>query len=99
MPTAPVSPKVTAPCQSPAKTGPTMPPPSTTDSTNTIAAAATAGAFGVVALPQTFFLNAQHKIVDRVYGAVTTASLAKGVTLMGQPAAAAAAARSPAGGG
>jgi cytochrome c biogenesis protein CcmG, thiol:disulfide interchange protein DsbE len=45
-------------------------------------AATTAGAFGVVALPQTFFLNAQHKIVDRVYGAVTTASLAKGVALM-----------------
>ena len=52
-------------------------------------AATTAGSFGVVALPQTFFLNAQHKIVDRVYGAVTTASLAKGVKLMGQPAAAA----------
>ena len=46
-------------------------------------AATTAGAFGVSALPQTFFLNAQHKIVDRVYGAVSTASLAKGVKLMG----------------
>ena len=45
-------------------------------------AAATAGAFGVSELPQTFFLNAQHKIVDRVYGAVTQAALAKGVTLM-----------------
>ena len=53
-------------------------------------AATTAGAFGVVALPQTFFLNAQHRVVDRVYGAVSTASLAKGVTLMGQPASAAA---------
>ena len=51
-------------------------------------AAATAGAFGVVSLPQTFFLNAQHKIVDRVYGAVTPAALAKGVKLMGQPSAA-----------
>jgi cytochrome c biogenesis protein CcmG, thiol:disulfide interchange protein DsbE len=48
-------------------------------------AATTAGAFGVTGLPQTFFLNAQHKIVDRVYGAVTAAALAKGVKLMGQP--------------
>jgi cytochrome c biogenesis protein CcmG, thiol:disulfide interchange protein DsbE len=45
-------------------------------------AATTAGAFGVSALPQTFFLNAQHKIVDRVYGGLTSASLAKGVKLM-----------------
>jgi len=45
-------------------------------------AATTAGAFGVSALPQTFFLNAQHKIVDRVYGGVTQASLARGVKLM-----------------
>ncbi len=51
-------------------------------------AATTAGAFGVAGLPQTFFLNAQHKIVDRVYGAVTQAALAKGVKLMDQPAAA-----------
>jgi cytochrome c biogenesis protein CcmG, thiol:disulfide interchange protein DsbE len=48
-------------------------------------AAATAGAFGVSGLPQTFFLNAQHKIVDRVYGAVTGSALARGVKLMGQP--------------
>ncbi len=41
-----------------------------------------AGAYDVVALPQTFFLNAQHHIVDRVYGAVTQADLAKGVRLM-----------------
>ena len=46
-------------------------------------AATTAGAFGVIALPQTFFLNAQHRIVDRVYGGVTASSLAKGVKLMG----------------
>lgn len=45
-------------------------------------ALATAGAYGVVALPQTFFLNAQHRIVDRIYGAVTQADLAKGVRLM-----------------
>jgi cytochrome c biogenesis protein CcmG, thiol:disulfide interchange protein DsbE len=48
-------------------------------------AATTAGAFGVTGLPQTFFLNARHKVVDRVYGAVTQAALAKGVKLMGQP--------------
>jgi thiol-disulfide isomerase/thioredoxin len=42
----------------------------------------TASAYGVVALPQTFFLNAQHRIVDRVYGAVTQADLAAGVRLM-----------------
>ena len=44
--------------------------------------AITAGAYGVVALPQTFFLNAQHRIVDRIYGAVTQADLADGVRLM-----------------
>ncbi len=46
-------------------------------------AATTAGAYGVVAMPQTFFLNAQHKVVDHVYGKVTADSLAKGVKLMG----------------
>ena len=51
-------------------------------------AATTAGTFGVAGLPQTFFLNAQHKIVDRVYGAVTQAALARGVKLMDQAAAA-----------
>jgi cytochrome c biogenesis protein CcmG, thiol:disulfide interchange protein DsbE len=45
-------------------------------------ALATASAYGVVALPQTFFLNAQHRIVDRIYGAVTQADLAAGVRLM-----------------
>lgn len=44
---------------------------------------AAAGAYGVTALPQTFFLNAQHRIVDRIYGAVTQADLATGVRLMG----------------
>jgi cytochrome c biogenesis protein CcmG, thiol:disulfide interchange protein DsbE len=48
---------------------------------------AAANAYGVVALPQTFFLNAQHRIVDRVYGAVTLADLAKGVRLMDAPGA------------
>lgn len=47
-------------------------------------ALAAANAYGVTGLPQTFFLNAQHRIVDRVYGAVTTADLAKGVRLMNQ---------------
>ena len=46
-------------------------------------AVTTASAYGVAGLPQTFFLNAQHKIVDRVFGAVTADSLAKGVKLMG----------------
>jgi cytochrome c biogenesis protein CcmG, thiol:disulfide interchange protein DsbE len=41
-----------------------------------------APAYGVDALPQTFFLNAKHQIVDHVIGAVTTASLDKGVALM-----------------
>jgi cytochrome c biogenesis protein CcmG, thiol:disulfide interchange protein DsbE len=48
--------------------------------------ASTANAFGVVEIPQTFFLDAQHHIVDRVFGAVTAADLAKGVALMGKPA-------------
>ncbi len=52
--------------------------------------AKTAGAFRVAELPQTFFLNAGHQIVDRVFGGVTAAELAKGVALMGQPAAPAA---------
>lgn len=41
-----------------------------------------AGKYGVVALPQTFFLDARHRIVDHVFGAVTRASLAAGVRLM-----------------
>jgi thiol-disulfide isomerase/thioredoxin len=41
-----------------------------------------ASAYGVDALPQTFFLNAQHHIVEHLYGAVTKAELAKGVSLM-----------------
>jgi len=45
-------------------------------------ALATASAYGVVALPQTFFLNARHRIVDHIYGAVTQADLAAGVRLM-----------------
>jgi len=40
-----------------------------------------ASAYGVVALPQTFFLNAKHRIVDRVFGAVTLADLNHGIAL------------------
>ena len=40
-----------------------------------------ADAYGVSALPQTFFLNAKHRIVDRIFGAVTLADLSKGITL------------------
>jgi thiol-disulfide isomerase/thioredoxin len=44
-------------------------------------------AYGVDALPQTFFLNASHHIVDRVFGAVTLAELSKGIALAtGTPA-------------
>ena len=43
---------------------------------------AAANAYGVTGLPQTFFLNAQHRIVDHVLGAVTSAQLAKGLRLM-----------------
>jgi cytochrome c biogenesis protein CcmG, thiol:disulfide interchange protein DsbE len=45
---------------------------------------AAANAYGVVALPQTFFLNAHHQIVDRIFGAVTMADLTKGTRLMGE---------------
>jgi thiol-disulfide isomerase/thioredoxin len=45
-------------------------------------ALAAADGFGVTALPQTFFLDSRHRIVDRVYGAVTQADLANGVRLM-----------------
>ena len=39
-------------------------------------------AYGIDDLPQTFFLNAQHRIVDHVIGGVTKADLAKGLRLM-----------------
>jgi thiol-disulfide isomerase/thioredoxin len=41
-----------------------------------------ASAYGIIALPQTFFLNAKHRVVERVFGAVTKADLAQGVSLM-----------------
>jgi thiol-disulfide isomerase/thioredoxin len=40
-----------------------------------------ASAYGVDALPQTFFLDARHRIVDRIFGAVTQADLNKGIAL------------------
>jgi cytochrome c biogenesis protein CcmG, thiol:disulfide interchange protein DsbE len=43
---------------------------------------AVALSYGVDSLPQTFFLNASHHIVDHVLGAVTAADLAKGLRLM-----------------
>jgi cytochrome c biogenesis protein CcmG/thiol:disulfide interchange protein DsbE len=44
--------------------------------------ASTTTSYGVIALPQTFFLNAQHRIVKRVFGAVTMKELSAGVAQM-----------------
>jgi cytochrome c biogenesis protein CcmG, thiol:disulfide interchange protein DsbE len=41
-----------------------------------------AAAYNVAGLPQTFFLNARHQIVKRVFGAVTRQQLAAGIALM-----------------
>jgi len=38
--------------------------------------------YGVAALPQTFFLNAQHRVVKRMISAVTLADLRRGVAVM-----------------
>ncbi len=38
--------------------------------------------YGVAALPQTFFLNAQHRIVKRLIRAVTLTDLRRGVAIM-----------------
>jgi cytochrome c biogenesis protein CcmG/thiol:disulfide interchange protein DsbE len=38
--------------------------------------------YGVLALPQTFFLNARHQIVMHVLGSLTTKNLTRGVSLM-----------------
>jgi cytochrome c biogenesis protein CcmG/thiol:disulfide interchange protein DsbE len=46
--------------------------------------ASTTTSYGVYALPQTFFLNAEHKIVAHVMGAVTARVLARDVALMNQ---------------
>jgi thiol-disulfide isomerase/thioredoxin len=44
----------------------------------------TATAYGLPGLPATFWLNARHHIVKRVFGAVTEAELTSGATLMTQ---------------
>jgi cytochrome c biogenesis protein CcmG/thiol:disulfide interchange protein DsbE len=44
----------------------------------------TATAYGLPGLPATFFLNARHVIVKRIFGPVTQAELASGTTLMAQ---------------
>ncbi len=41
--------------------------------------------YGVTALPQTFFLNAQHRIVKRLIRAVTLTDLRNGVAIMTKP--------------
>ena len=48
--------------------------------------AATTTSYGVYALPQTFFLDAQHRIVARVLGPVTARLLTRDVALMNRPA-------------
>ena len=40
-----------------------------------------ASAYGVGGLPQTFFLDARHRIVDRIFGAVTRADINRGIAL------------------
>jgi cytochrome c biogenesis protein CcmG, thiol:disulfide interchange protein DsbE len=44
--------------------------------------AAATTSYGVFALPQTFFLNARHRIVRKIIGGVTLTELARGVALM-----------------
>ena len=57
----------------------------------------TGSAYGVAGLPQTFFLDARHRIVDRVFGAVTQAELNRGIALAtGAPATGAPATGAPA---
>jgi cytochrome c biogenesis protein CcmG, thiol:disulfide interchange protein DsbE len=42
----------------------------------------TTTSYGVLGLPQTFFLNAQHRVVKRVIGQLSTKELSAGVALM-----------------
>jgi cytochrome c biogenesis protein CcmG, thiol:disulfide interchange protein DsbE len=44
--------------------------------------ARTTTSYGVYALPQTFFLNAQHRIVSHILGPLTMKDLTRGVALM-----------------
>jgi len=41
-----------------------------------------AGAYDIDGLPQTYFLDAQHRIVEHVLGALTKADMTEGVSLM-----------------
>jgi cytochrome c biogenesis protein CcmG/thiol:disulfide interchange protein DsbE len=43
---------------------------------------ATTTSYGVYALPQTFFLNAQHRVVSHIVGPLTMHDLTRGVALM-----------------
>jgi cytochrome c biogenesis protein CcmG, thiol:disulfide interchange protein DsbE len=45
--------------------------------------ARTASAYGVTALPQTFFLNASHRVVQRTFGTLSTAVLNTGLAAGG----------------
>ena len=47
--------------------------------------ASVAVSYGVVALPQTFFLNAQHKIVRHIYGDLTLAELTSWANSLAPP--------------
>ena len=51
--------------------------------------ASTTTSYGVLALPQTFFLNAQHRVVKHVIGQMSMAELNAGVALMNTSAPAA----------
>ena len=42
---------------------------------------AAASGYNVNALPQTFFLDAEHRVVDHIFGAVTAKELSQGVAL------------------
>jgi thiol-disulfide isomerase/thioredoxin len=51
--------------------------------------ASTTTSYGVLGLPQTFFLNAQHRVVKHVIGQMSMAELNAGVALMNRSAQAA----------
>jgi cytochrome c biogenesis protein CcmG/thiol:disulfide interchange protein DsbE len=44
-----------------------------------------ATAWGVVAIPQTFFLDAERRVVDRIFGAVTLAELTRDTAELSAP--------------
>ncbi len=49
--------------------------------------ASTTTSYGVLGLPQTFFLNAQHRVVKHVIGQMSMAQLTAGAALMDTTAA------------